>query len=71
MTLKKYEIVNKKSNIMTCVELEYVVLGDILSSIFSYFSAYRTTFPLIQIQVRTIVNDKHCYKEMRGSICAH
>lgn len=56
---------------MTCVELEYVVLGDILSSILSYFSAYRTTFPLIQIQVRTIVNDKHCYKEMRGSICAH
>lgn len=42
---------------MTCVELEYVILGDILSNILSYFNAYRTTCPLIQIQVRTIVND--------------
>lgn len=56
---------------MTCVDLEYVILGDILSNILSYFNAYRTTCPLIQIQVRTIVNDNHCYKEMYGSICAH
>lgn len=60
-----------KSNNMTCVDLEYVILGDILSNILSYFNAYRTTCPLIQIQVRTIVNDNHCYKEMYGSICAH